>query len=162
MSHINNFSVTTSAFEHGQNIPKKYSGDGADVSPPLAWSKLPAAARSLAVVCDDPDAPIKEPWVHWVIFNIPASMTALPEGVEKTAAPRNVPGAAQGHNSWSRLGWNGPLPPKGHGVHHYHFRVYALNEPLVLAADVDKNQLLAALQNHLVGQAEIIGTYERK
>ncbi len=159
---MTDFSVTTTAFERDKTIPTRFTADGDDVSPALAWSGVPNGAKTLAVICDDPDAPTAEPWVHWVIFNIPTSLKSLPEGIEKTSSPKSVSGASQGQNTWGKRGWNGPSPPKGHGVHHYHFKVYALNETLTVTGEVDKKKLLAAMENHVVGQGEIIGTYERK
>ncbi len=159
---MNDFAFSSPAFEHGQPIPRKYTGDGANVSPPLVWSGTPANAKAFALIVDDPDAPTHDPFVHWVLFNIPASVKSLPEGIDKLLTPKNLPGALQGHNSFAKAGWNGPSPPKGHGVHHYHFQLYALDAPLTLAPDVSKKQLLAAMQGHILGQAELIGTYERK
>ena len=129
--------VTSTAFAEGQPIPKKYTGEGTDVSPPLAWSGVPATAKELALVCDDPDAPRAEPWVHWVIYKIPVDAKGLPEGVSQKAKPKEPAGAVQGKNSWDEgenTGYRGPMPPPGHGVHHYHFKLYALDAPLEACA----------------------------
>jgi len=153
--------VTSSAFGPNQPIPKKYTGEGVDVSPPLEFAGIPAEAKELALICDDPDAPRAEPWVHWVIYKIPPNTTALPEGVERTERPANVPGALQGRNDWGTIGYRGPMPPPGHGVHHYHFKVYALDAPLDVGPGLSKAQLLKAMEGHIIAQGELIGTYER-
>lgn len=153
--------VSSPAFEAGGRIPVRYTADGEDGSPPLRWSNVPDRARSIAIVCDDPDAPQDEPWVHWVMFNIPADATGLPEGVPKTARPGNVPGAAQGRNDFGRVGYGGPAPPRGHGTHHYRFRVYALDGPLALPGVPTKEALLQAAAGHEVDSGELVGTYRR-
>jgi Raf kinase inhibitor-like YbhB/YbcL family protein len=154
---------TSSPFKAGESIPKKYTGEGEDVSPPLAWSSVPHGARELALICDDPDAP-NGTWVHWVIYKIPATTKSLPEGIPRDARPSTPAGALQGTNSWDsdNIGYRGPMPPPGHGVHHYHFKLYALDKPLDLKPGIDKKSLLAAMQGHIIGQGEIVGTYERK
>ena len=132
--------VSSSAFAAGQPIPKKYTADGADVSPPLNWSDLPSGTRELALVCDDPDAPRAEPWVHWVIYRIPADQTGLPEHVAPDARLESPPGALQGSNSWTAgrtVGYRGPAPPPGK-VHHYRFHLYALDAPLDVEASLDE------------------------
>jgi Raf kinase inhibitor-like YbhB/YbcL family protein len=145
--------VTSSAFEAGGRIPVKYTGEGDDVSPALAWTGAPAGTKEFALICDDPDAPRPEPWVHWVLYRIPADTTALAEG------SRGV--GVDGANSWPREGYGGPMPPPGHGVHHYHFKVYALDAPIELAPGATKEVLLKAIDPHVIGQGELVGTYER-
>lgn len=157
-------SVTSEAFKAGAAIPKKFTEDGQDVSPPLKWQNVPQGAKELALICDDPDAPTSEPWVHWVLYKIPAAVSGLPEGVPAEAELKSPAGARQGKNTWKSgkiIGYRGPAPPKGHGVHHYHFRLYALDAPLSLAANADKQQLLAAMKGHILAEGELIGTYER-
>ncbi len=153
--------VECPAFGSGQTIPTQYTGEGQDVSPPLTWSGMPQAAKELALICDDPDAPTPQPWVHWVIYKIPASATGLPENVAKTAQTGGEVTASQGINSWSRIGYGGPMPPPGHGVHHYHFKLYALDTPLEVAAGLDKEALLNAMSGHIIAEGELIGTYQR-
>ena len=153
--------VESTAFVNNAKIPTKFTGDGEDVSPGLTWSNLPAGARELALICDDPDAPTSEPWVHWVIYRIAADAKGLPENVTKTASPAEPKGALQGKNSWSKIGYGGPAPPKGHGVHHYHFKLFALDAPLTVASGPDKKQLLAAMKGHILAQGELVGTYQR-
>lgn len=154
--------VTSSAFANGQLIPRRHTGDGEDLSPPLSWTGVPGQARSLALICDDPDAPSREPWVHWVIYNIPVSMTGLPQGVPRQPQPAAVPGASQGRNSWpsNHVGYRGPAPPPGK-PHHYHFQLYALDQTLGLAAGADKAALLKAMAGHVVGRGELMGVYQR-
>jgi Raf kinase inhibitor-like YbhB/YbcL family protein len=157
--------VTSTAFGNGQPIPKKYTGDGQDVSPPLAWTEAPAGTKQWALICDDPDAPTDEPWVHWVIYGIPAAVRFLPESVKTSAQLSEPKGTLQGKNSWPdgrTVGYRGPAPPKGHGVHHYHFKLYALDGELKLAAGMTKNELLKALDGNVLGAGELVGTYERK
>ena len=153
--------IRSSAFANQARIPKRFTGDGEDVSPELSWSGVPAGAKELALICDDPDAPTPEPWVHWVIYKIPTTATGLRENVPKTGSISEPAGAMQGVNSWGTIGYRGPAPPKGHGVHHYHFKLYAVDTALKGPAGVDKKKLLSAMQGHIVAQGELVGTYER-
>ena len=154
--------LTSSAFQHNQRIPAKFTGEGADVSPSLKWEGAPSGVKSFALICDDPDAMsvAGKVWDHWLIWNIPATATELPENVEKKETVLGE--AKQGMNGWPRLGYNGPMPPPGHGVHHYHFKLYALDTVLSLSAKAVKKQLLDAIKGHVLAEAELIGTYERK
>jgi len=156
-------SVTSSAFEQGEPIPKKYTGDGEDVSPPLAWSGLPAGTKQLALVCDDPDAPRPEPWVHWVIYAIPPQTAGLSEGVPRTERLADPPGALQGKSSWptDNLGYRGPAPPPDHGPHRYFFKLYALDTALALKPGLSKDELLKAIEGHVLAEAQLTGTYDR-
>lgn len=155
--------ITSRAFESGQPIPVKYTADGEDKSPPLSFIEAPDGAKTLALIVDDPDAPTPQPWVHWVIFNIPAAAPGLPEAEPRKGKLIEPAGATQGINSWpsDNLGYRGPAPPRGHGVHHYHFRLYALDGALDLAPGASKDQLLAAMKGHVIAEAELIGTYQR-
>ncbi len=153
--------IQSPEFENSQAIPKRFTGDGEDISPQLTWSGVPEAAKELALICDDPDAPRAEPWVHWVMYKIPAGATGLPENVAQADTPPAPAGALQGKNSWGRIGYGGPAPPPGHGVHHYHFKLYALDITLSVGPGLDKRQLLAAMQGHIIAQGELIGTYQR-
>ncbi|GAB6164159.1 YbhB/YbcL family Raf kinase inhibitor-like protein [Thermostilla marina] len=157
--------LTSSAFEDGQPIPTKYTGEGEDVSPPLSWSNVPEGTKELAIICDDPDAPSKEPWVHWVIYKLPPDLTALPEGVPPSLRLNDPPGAVQGRNSWPSgrtIGYRGPMPPPGHGPHRYFFRIYALDVKLVTEPGADKATLLKDMQGHILAQGQLVGVYERK
>jgi Raf kinase inhibitor-like YbhB/YbcL family protein len=153
--------IESSAFAHNEPIPKQFTGDGRDLSPPLSWANLPEGTKELALICDDPDAPRPQPWVHWVIYKIPATAGNLPENVAKTVTPAEPAGALQGENSWGKIGYGGPAPPRGHGVHHYHFKLYALDAPLDVAPGLTKERLLAAMEGHLIAQGELVGTYQR-
>lgn len=153
--------ITSPAFKHNEPIPRKYTGEDRDVSPALSWSGIPAEAKELALIVDDPDAPRPEPWVHWVIYKLPPGLSGLPEGVATSAALSEPTGALQGENSWGRSGYGGPMPPPGHGVHHYHFRLYALDTDLDVKAGLDKDALLAKMQGHILAEGELIGTYQR-
>jgi Raf kinase inhibitor-like YbhB/YbcL family protein len=157
--------VTSSAFQDGQPIPTKFTEDGEDVSPSLAWTYTPKGTRQWALICDDPDAPTPKPWVHWVIYAVPGEIRSLPEGVEPAEKLASLQGALQGKNSWPNgqtLGYRGPAPPKGHGVHHYHFKLYALDTALALKPELTKESLETAIEGHILGTGELIGTYERK
>jgi len=151
------FALTSPNFRNNQPMPAKHSCEGADASPALKWEGAPAGTKSFALICDDPDAPGGS-WVHWVIYEIPANTKELPEGVAKSDA---AAGARQGMNDFGKVGYGGPCPPRGHGVHHYHFRLYALDTDLNLAARVTRRQLEAAMKGHILGQTELVGTYQR-
>lgn len=157
--------LQSTAFENGRPIPRRHTGEGEDISPLLSWQNVPQAARELALICDDPDAPTPEPWVHWLIYNIPSDTSGLPEHIVRNGQLESPVTASQGCNSWpdgETIGYRGPMPPRGHGVHHYHFKLYALRSPLHLPAGLEKTQLLAALNDHVLATASIVGTYERK
>ncbi len=153
--------VRSSAFGDGKPIPRRYTGDGEDLSPPLSWSGLPASARELVLIVDDPDAPTSEPWVHWVIYKVPVNADGLDEGVPPTGKPSIPVAAVQGKNSWGSVGYRGPAPPKGHGLHHYFFKLYALDTAIDLPDGLDRMGLLKAMKRHIVTQGELVGTYQR-
>jgi Raf kinase inhibitor-like YbhB/YbcL family protein len=153
--------VHSTAFASGQPIPRRHSGDGEDLSPPLSWSGVPASARELALIVDDPDAPTPEPWVHWVIYKIPVTTEGLAEGVPPVPHAGSPPTALQGKNSWGSVGYRGPAPPKGHGVHRYFFKLYALDKTLDVPEGLDKPSLLKAMKGHIVAEGELMGTFER-
>lgn len=152
--------VTSGGFSSNGAIPAKFSGDGEDLSPPLTFARVPREAKELVLIVDDPDAPGDEPWVHWVVYKIPAD-GKLPEGVDPSENPLKPNGALQGKNSWGAVGYRGPAPPKGDGVHHYHFKVFALDEPLSVKPGLDKATLRAAMKGHVLARGELIGTYQR-
>lgn len=153
--------VESPAFASGGPIARKYTGDGEDVSPPLTWTGVPEGTRELALIVDDPDAPRPEPWVHWVVYKIPADRGGLAEGAGGADGSRLPAGALQGRNDFGRSGYGGPAPPRGHGTHHYHFVLYALDASLDLAEGLEKKALLAAMDGHVLATGELIGTYER-
>lgn len=151
----------STAFEAGQAIPGRHTGDGQDLSPELAWSGLPEGTQELALVVDDPDAPTAEPWVHWVLYKIPPQIGALAEGVPHAATLAAPAGAMQGPNSWGTTGYRGPLPPPGHGVHRYRFRLYALSRPVEAGPGLDKAGLLQRVRDAILDEGELVGTYRR-
>ncbi|HQM32091.1 MAG TPA: YbhB/YbcL family Raf kinase inhibitor-like protein [Candidatus Hydrogenedentes bacterium] len=152
------FRITSSAFADQATIPKEYTGDGEDVSPPLAWNGAPEATQSFALICDDPDAPVGT-WVHWVIWNIPATETGLAEAIPPER-PELSNGARQGTNDFRKTGYGGPAPPRG-PVHRYFFRLYALDTALNLASGARKSDLEKALKGHILAQTELVGRYSR-
>jgi Raf kinase inhibitor-like YbhB/YbcL family protein len=139
------------------SIPKRYTGDGEDQSPPLHWSEPPSETKSIALICDDPDAP-RGAWVHWVLFNLPAKVRELHEGVATTKTLDN--GASQGKNDFGKIGYGGPAPPKG-ASHRYFFKLYALDVALDLAVGATKAQLEAAMKGHVLAHGQLMGTYQR-
>jgi hypothetical protein len=153
--------IESPAFRPNEPIPRRHTGDGEDVSPELSWSGVPVDAKELALICDDPDAPRPEPWVHWVIYKIPPNMPGLPEGVEATEDPPIPAHAIQGVNSWDEIGYRGPAPPPGHGVHHYHFKLYALNARLDVNPGLTKDELLAVMKGKIIAEGELVGMYQR-
>jgi hypothetical protein len=148
--------IKSSAFGSGEMIPAKYTCDGADFSPALEWSGTPAGTRSFALICDDPDAPMGT-WVHWVIYDIPPSATMLAEGISRE---KDLPGGGtQGINDFRKIGYGGPCPPGG--THRYFFKLYALDAMLGLKPGITKDQLLTAMRGHILGEAQLMGTYRR-
>ncbi len=152
------FSLSSPSFRNNQPIPAKHSCEGQDASPALKWEGASPATKGFALICDDPDAPGGS-WVHWVIYGIPAGTTELPENVAKTDA---VGGMKQGVSDFGPVGYGGPCPPRGHGVHHYYFRLYALDTELKLAPRVTRKQLESTMKGHIVAQTELVGTYQRE
>ena len=148
--------ISSTAFSEGEMIPTRYTCDGPDVSPDLSWSGVPDTAKSLALICDDPDAPMGT-WVHWVLFNIPSSASGLPAEISSDAALES--GARHGSNDFGRLGYGGPCPPGG--THRYYFKLYALDTELNLDSGVTKDQLLEAMEGHILAEAQLMGTYKR-
>ena len=142
--------LTSPAFNDGDPIPEKFSCDGEDISPELDWFGIPEGTVTLVLIMDDPDAPMGT-WVHWVLFNLPMDLSGLRE---------NMPGVGlDGSNSWNRTGYGGPCPPSG--THHYYFKLYALDLALDLEAWADKAAILSAMTGHILGEAELMGTYSR-
>ena len=150
-------SVSSPQWKRGETIPKKYTGDGADVSPPIVFEAVPPGTKSFALICDDPDAPVGT-WVHWVIYEIPGTAKGLPEGVPTNATLPD--GSRQGRNSWKKVGYGGPSPPPGK-PHRYFFRLYALREPLGLPPGLGAKEIEAAAKAKSIGAGEFLGTYGR-
>lgn len=151
------FTLKSSAFEPGGDIPAKYTCTGADVSPALTWDGAPSGTKALALIVDDPDAPAGD-WVHWVAANIPPNSKQLPEGVP--AGENLLGGGVQGMNDFHKLGYGGPCPPPGK-PHRYFFRLYALDAQLDVKPGITKKALESAMQGHIVGQAELMGKFAR-
>jgi Raf kinase inhibitor-like YbhB/YbcL family protein len=152
--------INSPAFTAGGSIPAKHTCEGQDVSPALTWSGVPAGAKSLALIVDDPDAPDpaapKRVWVHWVLYNMPATAAGLPEAVATASLPS---GTREGTNDWNRTGYGGPCPPIGR--HRYFFKLYALDRELPDLGSPTKAELLKAMQGHVLEHAEMIGTYQK-
>ena len=151
--------LTSTAFAHQGEIPSKYTCEGDDYSPPLAWSEVPTEAKSLALIVDDPDAPDpaapKMTWVHWVLYNLQTSATGLPE--RGKPLPK---GSREGLNDWKRTGYGGPCPPIGR--HRYFFKLYALAAPLGLKPGASKQEVEQAMGGHVLATAQVMGTYARQ
>jgi Raf kinase inhibitor-like YbhB/YbcL family protein len=147
----------SSAFNQHEEIPGKYTCDGEDISPPLEWENPPAGTKSIAVIMDDPDAPIGT-WIHWVLFNLPADKSFLSENTPNSS---ELPtGGKHGINSWGRLGYGGPCPPSG--THRYYFKLYALDAVLDIPSGIRKKKLLQLMEGHILDQSELVGLYKRK
>ena len=146
-----NMKLTSSAFQHNAQIPSEFTCDGSDLSPPLSISDVPANAKSLVLISDDPDAPVGT-WDHWVVFNIPASTKEIPKGAE--------PKGNGGKNSWGRTDYGGPCPPSG--THRYFFKLYALDTILNLPQGATKKDIENAMQGHIIAKTELMGTYKRQ
>ena len=151
------FELSSSAFDPGQPIPTTYTCDDEDISPPLEWIDPPQDTSSFALIVDDPDAP-GGTWVHWVLYNLPAEIRNLSQGIPPDPTLAN--GGANGENSWKRLGYGGPCPPSG--THRYFFKLYALDNTLDLGDGADKDRLVQAMEGHVLAQADLMGTYTRK
>ena len=148
--------VTSSAFEENGMIPVQYTCDGKDLSPPLAWDNIPDGTKSIALICDDPDAPMGT-WVHWVLFNLPADTRELIENIPSDENLKN--GARHGKNDFRNFGYGGPCPPSG--THRYYFKVYALDTVIGLSAGATKRQLLGAMEGHILAEGQLMGRYKR-
>ncbi|HEY47433.1 MAG TPA: YbhB/YbcL family Raf kinase inhibitor-like protein [Anaerolineae bacterium] len=150
------FMLSSTSFTEGDPIPQRYSCDGEDISPPMQWTDPPEDTVSFALIVDDPDAPVGT-WVHWVLYNLPADTRSLTEAFPSDA---DLPdGSKNGENSWGRLGYGGPCPPGG--THRYFFKLYALDLMLDIAAGATKDQLLQAMEGHILAESDLMGTYTR-
>lgn len=151
------FKIESSAFMEGGMIPKKYTCDGPNVSPPLRWSSAPDGTKSFVLICDDPDAPMGT-WVHWVIFNLAPDVIELQENISSVKTLKNR--AIQGTNDFGNIGYGGPCPPSG--THRYYFKLYALNTVFDLSHGAMKKQLLIAMKGHILAETQLIGRYKRQ
>ena len=154
---LSDMQLTSTAFGPGGSIPSKHTGEGEDVSPALSWSNAPDGTKAFAVICHDPDAPLVSPagtygFVHWVLYNIPGSTTALAEDCGEFT---------NGKTDFGNEAYGGPMPPNGHGKHQYYYWILALNEPVDLQAGLTMWQLLERIEPNLIGMNRLVGTYER-
>ncbi|MCH8304916.1 MAG: YbhB/YbcL family Raf kinase inhibitor-like protein [Candidatus Marinimicrobia bacterium] len=149
--------ISSSAFNEGDRIPDKYTCEGEDISPQLSWSDTPEGTKSFTLICDDPDAPMGT-WDHWLIYNIPADSEGLSEAVPTDESLTD--GSKQGLNSWEKKSYGGPCPPPG-DPHRYFFKLYALDTMLTLTGDADKSTLENAMQEHILAEAQLMGTFSR-
>lgn len=154
--HAMSIAIKTTAFSEGGTIPKKYTCDGADLSPGFAWAEVPAGTQSLTLIADDPDAPVGT-WTHWIAWNIPPN-AALPEGVAKVESLSD--GTRQGRNDFKRIGYGGPCPPPGK-PHRYFFRLYAIGTKLEIPSGASRNELERAMNGHVLAKTELMGRYQR-
>lgn len=150
-------SISSAAFTEGSRIPEQYTCEGKDISPPLSWNDAPEGTESFALICDDPDAPMGT-WDHWVIFNIPADSEGLSEAVPTEESLAN--GSKHGLNSWKNTNYGGPCPPPGN-PHRYFFKLYALDTMLPLTSEVNKSSLEKTMQDHILEEAQLMGTFSR-
>lgn len=150
--------ISSTAFSEGQPIPNKYTCQGPDVSPPLTWTNAPPETRSFVLIADDPDAPMGT-WVHWVLYDLPGTATGLDENRPKEQ--RLPGGGTQGVNDFKRIGYGGPCPPPGK-PHRYFFKLYALDKTLELKPGATKQEVERAMQQHILAQGQLMGTYQRK
>lgn len=151
--NVADLKLRSPAFAGHSPIPPRHSSDGEDISPPLEWSGVPEGTRAFAVVVHDPDAPLVDGFTHWVAYGIPGDASGLPEGGGDATA---------GVNSMGKEGYMGPAPPPGHGTHHYYFWVYALDEDLDLEPGLDRRALLERIEDHVIEQARLVGTYKNE
>lgn len=152
-ANVSSLEVTSVAFSAGHPLPKSASADGAGLAPPISWRNVPPTTRSIVLICEDPDAPFPEPFVHWLVYGIPASVGRL------DGSPPRV--GREGKNSASTTGFTGAAPPPGHGTHHYHFQVFALDIELDLEAGANRSALFEAIRGHVLACGDLVGTYER-
>ena len=150
--NVKDLKLRSSAFSHHERIPDKHTGDGEDVSPPLEWSGVPDGTAAFAVVVHDPDAPLVDGFTHWVAYGIAGDADGLPEG--------GGDDVTHGTNSFGATGYGGPAPPPDHGSHHYYFWVYALDEDVDLEPGLDRRALLDQIEDHVIEQARLVGTYK--
>jgi Raf kinase inhibitor-like YbhB/YbcL family protein len=156
------FQIESPAFDEAKRIPQRYAKDGGNISPPLRWTDAPAGTKDFVLICDDPDAPTRSPFVHWVAYNIPAGVNALPEQVPQKPDIQSPIRFVQGKNSFGDVGYDGPMPPEGDRPHHYHFHLYALDSQIsIKPGSADKDKIIKSMKGHVLAEAEIVGTYQR-
>lgn len=153
--------IEADGLTQGGPLPARYAKDGDDASPPIRWSGVPDTARDMVLLCEDPDAPLPAPFVHWVVYRISPAWGSLPEGLAKEAIPDASSFVLQGKNTLRKPGYTGAAPPIGHGVHRYHFQLFALDEHLKLEAGATRDEVVRAMEGHVVAKGELVATYER-
>jgi Raf kinase inhibitor-like YbhB/YbcL family protein len=157
------FKLLSPAFQKDEEIPSRYTGEGEDYSPPLKWLDIPPEAKELVLVCENPDAPASEPWVHWIVYGIsPTATNGLVENLPKEKNLNHPVKAIQGRNSFGEIGYMGPMPPMGHGVHRYFFKLYALDVQPNWSPGLSKSEVLTSLRGHVIGEAQLMGRYQRR
>jgi len=159
--------LTSPAFKNMQPIPMGYTGEGEDISPPLEWSEIPANTKEFVLLLEDPDATSAsktgEPFVHWLAYNISRNISSLPAGLHPNELRLTLPvSLEQGTNSFGKVGYRGPMPPGGSGTHHYVFTLYALDSAVGVRPALTKEKLFKVIGNHVIAQAKLMGTYERR
>ena len=154
--------MTSTSFQDGGPIADRYTPQGENRSPALSWSGVPAGTKELVLLVEDPDAPFPSPFVHWVLHRLPPTTTSLPEGVPTSVELTQFGNAIQGHNDAKTVGYFGPQPPLGHGVHHYHFQLFAVDVTLVKGPGATRDELGKMMEGHVLADGEIVGTYEMK
>ena len=153
--------VMSPAFVDGAVMPDHYASAGG-ASPPLEIGGVPKDAKEIVLICEDPDAPLRHPFVHWML-RVPARVTSLAQGIVTTPKPPNAPlGTVQGKSTLHRHGYTGPTPPPGHGPHHYHFQVFALDSPLMLPPDAPRDEVVSAMRGRVIAKGEVVGVYEQR
>lgn len=150
---LKDLEISSPAFAALETIPKRYTSEGENISPPLQWNKIPPETKEFALICHDPDAPLPWGFTHWIVYNIPSNITEIKEAAGDLFTA--------GVNSSGSKGYIGPAPPQGHGVHHYYFWLYALNQSLDLQAGLNREELLHAIADWVTAQARLVGTYQR-
>ncbi len=158
---MSNLEMKSGAFSNSEAIPKKFTQEGENLSPPLEWSGRSPSVEEFALICEDPDAPKNAPYIHWVIYGIAPDLTSLPEGIPAQAELTSPLVAKQGRNSSGGTGYTGPLPPLDHGWHRYYFRLFALDKKLNLPSGLTSDELLDAIRNNILAEAETMGRYQR-
>lgn len=156
---IESIAIASRGFFPNGPIPRTYAQEGKNVSPPLHWAGVPPFARELVLLCEDPDAPLPHPFVHWLVYGMPASTRELPPGILPPFSLAS--GGLQGKNSAMADGYAGPAPPPGHGVHHYYFQIFALGAPLNLGPEAKRDEVVRAMAGHVLAKGILVGTYQR-
>lgn len=154
-------SVFSESFKEGERIPRRYAGEGENISPSISWTMIPASTRELVLICQDPDASTVNPYVHWICYRISPAINTIPENVTKSHNVTYPISLAQARNSQGAWGYTGPMPPAGNGPHRYHFQIFALDRSLRLGEEPRIADFVRAMSGHVIALGELVGTYER-